>query len=32
MEIIAPENLQGLTTVYDGEKVMQYNPRFLVKL
>ncbi|HOA79851.1 MAG TPA: hypothetical protein PKK61_02150 [Defluviitaleaceae bacterium] len=29
MEIIAPENLQGLTTVYDGEKVMQYNPRLL---
>lgn len=29
LEITDPENVQGLVTVYDGEKVMQYNPRVL---
>jgi len=27
VEMIAPEEVKGLVTVYDGEKVMQYNPR-----
>jgi len=29
LEILAPENLQGLVTVYDGQKLIQYNPRIL---
>lgn len=29
IEITAPEKVEGLVTVCDGEKVMQYNPRIL---
>lgn len=29
VEIVAPEQVKGLVTVYDGKKVMQYNPRVL---
>lgn len=29
IEITAPEQVKGLVTVFDGKKVMQYNPRIL---
>jgi len=29
VEITAPEQVKGLVTVFDGKKVMQYNPRIL---